>query len=612
MDNAVVLANSPASGQVVGFATRLQAMPMKSKLSALIGIAALAGVVYAMTLWSSQGDFKVLYANLADKDGGAVIAQLSQMNVPYRMSEGGTAILVPAAQVHDLRLKMATAGLPKGTVNGYELMDNARFGQTQFQERLTFQRGLEGELTRSIGSLAAVQSARVHLALPNQNGFFREQQKPSASVLLGLHPGRTLDRAQIAGIVHLVSSSVPEMNPKAVSVLDQSGALLTGGDTSSPNAGLDAQQLQYINQIEQGYVKRIVELIAPVVGPANLRASVTADVDFSQTEATSEEFKPNQGAEASVAIRSQQTTDQGAGGGAGARFAVLQCNDPAWVFESVCMKYLQYACLQVLAYLRGVDNDVDDAMRYSNLAVATNAELVEHVLPFYFASPGHRSSLLLARHFHETYLAAHLEAQNDQIAAIKCTHSESIASTLYGALLLLRACKLLADASTTFYDDLADNYKKVIAHSRCCAHFLLASTFWLAYKQDVAITLADSPTPLFVDTASTSSIDNRCLAMNAFYCIRSALVQTPVVPAAMSAFYSEVALDLSSNYCIGTPPHPLSSGNASENDSIVIYGRIADDVAHAQVQIMHAYTPYIDIGQDKRFTVSMCALEEFQ
>ena len=113
---------------------------------------------------------------------------------------------MPAAQVHDLRLKLATAGLPKGSVVGFELMDNARFGQTQFQERLTFQRGLEGELTRSITSLAAVQNARVHLALPNQNGFFREQQKPSASVLLTLHPGRTLDRAQIAGIVHLVSS----------------------------------------------------------------------------------------------------------------------------------------------------------------------------------------------------------------------------------------------------------------------------------------------------------------------------------------------------------------------------------------------------------------------
>ena len=136
--------------------------------------------------------------------------------------------------MHDLRLKLATAGLPKGAVSGFELMDTARFGQTQFQERLTAQRGLEGELTRSITSMAAVQKARVHLALPNQNGFFREQQKPSASVLLTLHPGRTLDRAQVAGIVHLVSSSVPELDPKAVSVLDQSGALLTSGGDGAP------------------------------------------------------------------------------------------------------------------------------------------------------------------------------------------------------------------------------------------------------------------------------------------------------------------------------------------------------------------------------------------
>ena len=203
MDNAVVTTQNASLAQT-SFAGRIDAMPLRSKLSALIGVAALAGVVYAMTAWNSHGDYKVLYANLADKDGGAVIAQLSQMNVPYRMSEGGSAILVPAAQVHDLRLKMATAGLPKGAVSGFELMDSARFGQTQFQERLTFQRGLEGELTRSISSLAAVQAARVHLALPNQNGFFREQQKPSASVLLTLHPGRALDRAQIAGIVHLV------------------------------------------------------------------------------------------------------------------------------------------------------------------------------------------------------------------------------------------------------------------------------------------------------------------------------------------------------------------------------------------------------------------------
>jgi flagellar M-ring protein FliF len=313
----IAVANKPALPlvQPAGFADRLVAMPAKSKLSLLLGIFALAGVIYALTLWNSQGDYKVLYANLSDKDGGAIIAQLSQMNVPYRHADGGAAILVPASKVHDARLKLASAGLPKGSVVGYELMDGARFGQTQFQERLTFQRGLEGELTRSITAMAAVQNARVHLALPNQNGFFREQQKPSASVLLSLYPGRTLERAQIAGIVHLVSSSVPEMNPKAVSVLDQTGTLLSGGNESAQGM-LDAQQLQYVNQIESGYAKRIFELLEPLVGADNLRASVTADVDFTQTEATAEEFKPNQGAQAVVAIRSQQVNEQSGSTGA--------------------------------------------------------------------------------------------------------------------------------------------------------------------------------------------------------------------------------------------------------------------------------------------------------
>jgi flagellar M-ring protein FliF len=312
MDSAATLKNSNVvvAGPAHGFGGRLAAMPAKSKLTLGLGTAALAGVLLAMTLWSSQGDYKVLYANLSDKDGGAIIAMLSQMNVPYRHADGGAAILVPASKVHDARLKLASAGLPKGSVVGFELMDGARFGQTQFQERLTFQRGLEGELTRSILAMAAVQNARVHLALPNQNGFFREQQKPSASVMLSLHPGRTLERGQIAGIVHLVASSVPEMNPKAVSVLDQTGALLSAPADETRGAGLDAQQLQYVGQVESGYSRRIVELLEPVLGRENLRATVTADVDFSQSEATSEEFKPNQGTDASIAIRTQQTVEQ--------------------------------------------------------------------------------------------------------------------------------------------------------------------------------------------------------------------------------------------------------------------------------------------------------------
>jgi len=294
-----------------GTLSRLSALPPRSRLLLGVGVAALVAVLVALALWGRQGDWRVLYANLSDKDGGAVIAQLSQMGVPFRHAEGGGAILVPAARVHDARLTLASAGLPRGGVVGFELMDNARFGQTQFQERLTFQRGLEGELTRSIGALAAVQSARVHLALPNQNGFFREQQRPSASVLLTLHPGRTLDRAQIAGIVHLVSSSVPELHPRAVSVLDHSGTLLSGPDDSLSQRGLDAQQLQHVQQIEQAYLRRIIELLEPLVGRENLRATVTADVDFSQTESTSQQFGPNQG-DAPAAVRSQQVSEAGA------------------------------------------------------------------------------------------------------------------------------------------------------------------------------------------------------------------------------------------------------------------------------------------------------------
>lgn len=318
MDNAVAIANPNQLAAPAGFGARLAALPVKSRISLGLGVAALLAVLAAITMWSSQGDYKVLYANLSDKDGGAIIAQLSQMNVPYRHSEGGSAILVPAAQVHDLRLKLASAGLPKGSVVGFELMDGARFGQTQFQERLTFQRGLEGELTRSITAMPSVQNARVHLALPNQNGFFREQQKPSASVMLTLYPGRTLDRAQVAGIVHLVSSSVPEMNPKAVSVLDQTGSLLSGASDTSSGAGLDAQQLQYVNQIEASYSKRIIDILEPVIGRDNLRAQVTADVDFSQTESTSEEFKPNQGPDAQATVRSMQNSEQNGSNGAGA------------------------------------------------------------------------------------------------------------------------------------------------------------------------------------------------------------------------------------------------------------------------------------------------------
>ena len=298
--------NSPTANPA--WIQRLSTLDRAQRMRLGVGVVLLVAAAIAAVVLGRQPDYRVLFSNLSDKDGGAIVAQLSQMNVPYKHADGGGAILIPADKVHDVRLRLASQGLPKGSVSGFELMETNRFGVTQFQERLNFQRGLEGELTRSIQALASVQSARVHLALPNQNGFFREQQKPSASVLISLYPGRVLDRAQLAGIVHLVASSVPELAPSAVSVLDDTGKLLSQTSESGAGNGVDAQQLQYVQQIEQQYTRRIQEILEPVVGRNNVKAQVTAELDFSQTESTSEQYRPNQTPDV-TAIRSQQVLE---------------------------------------------------------------------------------------------------------------------------------------------------------------------------------------------------------------------------------------------------------------------------------------------------------------
>ncbi|MFN3567116.1 MAG: flagellar basal-body MS-ring/collar protein FliF, partial [Burkholderiaceae bacterium] len=300
MDNTAVV---PGSGQAAGGVARLSP---RTKGMLALGLAALAAIVASVWLWSATPNYRVLFTNLSDRDGGAIIAQLAQMNIPFRNADGGT-IMVPADRVHEARLKLASQGLPKGSIVGFEIMETQKFGVTQFQEQVNYQRGLEGELARSIQTLAPVASARVHLALPKQSGFLRDKQPPTASVLLQLHPGKALDRQQIAGIVHLVSSSVPELATKNVSVVDQHGNLLASERGGSGTA-LDAAQLDYVAHIEAATIKRIEDILEPIVGRGNVRAQVTADVDFSQVEQMAETYKPNQAADAAT-VRSQSTIE---------------------------------------------------------------------------------------------------------------------------------------------------------------------------------------------------------------------------------------------------------------------------------------------------------------
>ncbi|CAD5373623.1 Flagellar M-ring protein [Rubrivivax sp. A210] len=293
---------------------RWQALPGRTQALAVIGVAALLAVLVFMWIGARDSDYRILFPNLSEKDGGQVIDRLVQLNVPYKFTEGGT-IMVPAARVPELRMKLAAAGLPSAASAGYELMDKNSFGQTQGQERMRIQRAIEGELTTTIQSLESVKSARVHLALPNQNGFFREQQKPSASVVLTLHPGRTLERSQIAGIVRVVSGSVPELTAKAVSVVDSTGTLLSGSDDDSAQ-GLDSQQLQFRREVEASHLKRVIALLEPVVGRDNVRASVSAEIDFSQVMQTAESYRPNQGADGKPAVRELRSEESSQAGSA--------------------------------------------------------------------------------------------------------------------------------------------------------------------------------------------------------------------------------------------------------------------------------------------------------
>lgn len=295
----------PAEGNGAGAPTSLLAqLRSREKLPLLIAAAALIAVLVALVLWSRAPDYRVLYSNLSDRDGGAIIAALQQMNVPYKFAESGSAILVPSDQVHEARLRLASQGLPKGGLVGFELMDNQKFGISQFAEQVNYQRALEGELARTIEALSAVQAARVHLAIPKPSVFVRDQQKPSASVMLTLAPGRVLDDGQVNAIVHMVSSSVPALPARNITVIDQNGNLL-----SAPSAGaigLDASQLKYRHELEQSYTHRIEAILTPIMGPGNVRAQVTADVDFSTVEQTAETYKPNQGDQA---VRSEQRSD---------------------------------------------------------------------------------------------------------------------------------------------------------------------------------------------------------------------------------------------------------------------------------------------------------------
>ena len=307
-------ARTPASpdglaGRAQALAGRVTALPMLQKL--IIGAAAVMVLAIVITLamsGRSKDDFRVLFSNVNERDGAAIIAALQQLNVAYKFTEGGGAILVPGPVVHEMRLKLAGQGLPKAGTVGFELLENQKLGTSQFVEQINYQRGLEGELSKTIQSITQVKAARVHLAIPKLSAFSREAQRPTASVVLALHSGRFLDEMQVLAVTNLVSSAVPQMSSQSVTVMDGEGNLLAPNPNRMGALGLDATQLKYVAEVEGTIAKRIASIVEPVAGRENVRAQVSVEMDFTQIDRTEESFKPNSPPDKS-AIRSQQNLE---------------------------------------------------------------------------------------------------------------------------------------------------------------------------------------------------------------------------------------------------------------------------------------------------------------
>lgn len=301
LPNQTDMAPSTAATQLA----LLAQSPVTRQLGVMFGLAAAVALGIAVALWGREPTYGVLYSGLVGQDAVAVVDQLRKDGAKFRLDETTGAIMVPADKVHELRLQMASAGLPKSAGAGFNVLEQKQeFGTSQFMENARYQRALEEELARTIASVRYVENARVHLALPKQSVFVRKRQEPSASVLVKLFPGRVLEREQVAAITHMVASSIPNMEPGRVTVVDQTGRLLSD-EKLNPELSASKEQFAHTRTLEDSYVQRIENILAPVVGLDGVRAQVSADVDYAVTEHTQETYNPD-----TAAMRSEQRFEQ--------------------------------------------------------------------------------------------------------------------------------------------------------------------------------------------------------------------------------------------------------------------------------------------------------------
>lgn len=279
----------------------LKTWPLKRKLSLVFVILLSFALMAGIMLWSQRIDYQVLYSNLSQEDAGQVIAKLKEMKIPYNVE--GNIIYVPSNRVYELRLELAAQGIPQGGGVGFEIFDKTQIGVTEFVQRLNYIRAIQGELTRTIRQLSEVEQARVHIAIPEKTIFTEKEDKPTASVVLKLKPGRVLNQGQIGGIVHLVSSSIEGMQPQNVTVIDNMGNLLS--KPSDMDAIADSKHLEYQKSVDKDYEGKLQSMLEGITGRGKAIVRVAAKIDFTQVERTEEKFDPD-----TIAVKSEQRTQE--------------------------------------------------------------------------------------------------------------------------------------------------------------------------------------------------------------------------------------------------------------------------------------------------------------
>jgi len=290
----------------LSFLDNLAEMTMLRQVGLMVGLAASVAIGFAVVLWSQQPDYRPLYGSLAGMDAKQVMETLAAADIAYTVEPNSGALLVKADDVSRARLKLAAAGVTPSDGNiGFEILDKDQgLGTSQFMEATRYRRGLEGELARTISSLNNIKAARVHLAIPKSSVFVRDERKPSASVLVELYPGRSLEPGQVMAIINLVATSVPELIKSQVTVVDQKGNLLSDQAENS-ELTMAGKQFDYSRRMEGMLTQRVHNILQPVLGNDRYKAEVSADVDFSSVESTSEQFNPDQ-----PALRSEQSTNE--------------------------------------------------------------------------------------------------------------------------------------------------------------------------------------------------------------------------------------------------------------------------------------------------------------